>query len=296
MPLAAYADFDSSLTIDFDDLTRFVAAWYAKDYSQELGPSTGTMPHLLMEPDGDFSGRDLITFIRMWDWYSQYASPLAKATGEVPVISPDVSYEQSKLLIRLDKVKGLAAVHVQFTYPQDKVQLALELSDTYRYGLQLQRFWSEIGIAEFDLGLPAHTENDVEIQLRTEIQGRDAINVGIYIEAVDQKGRTIGQGETTIEVLPIPTEFALHQNYPNPFNPNTTIRYDLPKAGDVTLIVYDLLGREVVRLVDGYVEAGYYQVEWSGTSNLGQGLSTGIYFVRMATAEYSRSFKLLLLK
>ena len=120
--------------------------------------------------------------------------------------------------------------------------------------------------------------------------------MGIYVEAVDQKGRIIGQGETTIEVLPIPTEFALHQNYPNPFNPNTTIMYDLPKVGEVSLIVYDLLGREVVRLVDGYVEAGYHQVVWNGTGVRGRNLPSGIYIARLVAPECTKSIKMVLLK
>ena len=67
------------------------------------------------------------------------------------------------------------------------------------------------------------------------------------------------------EVLAIlPQSFALAQNYPNPFNPSTTLGFDLPVATVVTIIVYDLLGREVVRLMEGHLEPGYHQVQWDG--------------------------------
>ncbi len=74
------------------------------------------------------------------------------------------------------------------------------------------------------------------------------------------------------------TEYALEQNYPNPFNPATTIRYQLPEAGHVTLIVYDLLGREVATLINEIKEAGYYTATFDGSK-----LSSGIYFMRFVS-------------
>ncbi len=93
------------------------------------------------------------------------------------------------------------------------------------------------------------------------------------------------------ELDQLPTEFALHQNYPNPFNPVAAIRYDIPQGGVVSLIVYNILGREVVRLVDAYKEPGYHRVKWDG-----QGFASGIYIARLVTAEYSKSIKMVLLK
>ncbi len=232
----------------------------------------------------------------MWDWYSQYASPLAKIIADRPIISPEVSYENGRLLIHPEKLENLAALHLQITYPSDKVHLDPELSDSSSFGLQLERNWAKAGVTEIDLAMPIEPSNTIELQVNMEIIGREPVDIGVYIEAVDKDGRTIGQGETTIEVLPIPTEFALHQNYPNPFNPNTTIRYDLPKAGDVTLVVYDLLGREVARLLDGYLEAGYHQVEWNGKGRDRRELSSGVYIVRLVSPGYNKSIKLVLLK
>ena len=58
----------------------------------------------------------------------------------------------------------------------------------------------------------------------------------------------------------VPEQFALYQNYPNPFNPVTTINYDLPQQTQVNLLIYDILGREVVRLVSEEIPAGYQSV------------------------------------
>ncbi len=94
----------------------------------------------------------------------------------------------------------------------------------------------------------------------------------------------------------LPREFALHPNYPNPFNPSTTIRFDLPEAAEVRLVVYDLMGREVARLVDGQVAAGYQRVVWNGRDASGKNVPSGMYIARLVTPEYTKSIKLALLK
>ena len=94
----------------------------------------------------------------------------------------------------------------------------------------------------------------------------------------------------------VPETFTLQQNYPNPFNPVSTIQYDLPKGSEVSLIVYDILGREVVRLVDRDMTAGYHQAIWDGRTASGREVPTGLYIARLITPEYTRSIKMLLLR
>jgi hypothetical protein len=101
---------------------------------------------------------------------------------------------------------------------------------------------------------------------------------------------------TTLGIAPgstglTPKRFALHPAYPNPFNPATTIRYELPQAATVTLTIYDLLGREVATLAEGYTQSGTHETIWDAGS-----LPSGIYLVRMASPGYSKTIKLLLLK
>lgn len=98
------------------------------------------------------------------------------------------------------------------------------------------------------------------------------------------------------DLLTIPKIFDLEQNYPNPFNPVSTIQYEIPHASEVSLIVYDILGREVTRLVDGYMEPGYHQTQWDGRNVNGQELPSGIYIARLVTPEYTKSIKMVLLR
>lgn len=94
----------------------------------------------------------------------------------------------------------------------------------------------------------------------------------------------------------IPTQFALHQNSPNPFNPTTRISFDLPKAGDVKIAVFNVLGQRVTDLVDGYRDAGSYDVIWDGKDNSGATVASGMYFYKISTADFSETKKMLLLK
>jgi hypothetical protein len=94
----------------------------------------------------------------------------------------------------------------------------------------------------------------------------------------------------------IPDKFALHTNYPNPFNAVSTIRYDLPEASYVSMIVYDILGREVRSLVASYMEPGYHNAQWDGRNQSGSELASGIYIARLTTPEYTKSIKMVLLK
>jgi hypothetical protein len=79
--------------------------------------------------------------------------------------------------------------------------------------------------------------------------------------------------------------------YPNPFNPTTTIAYDLPRAGHISLRVFDLLGREVAVLKDGLVQAGSHRGRFDGTN-----LASGIYFARLDAGVFTQTKKLVLLK
>jgi hypothetical protein len=89
----------------------------------------------------------------------------------------------------------------------------------------------------------------------------------------------------------IPTSFSLSQNYPNPFNPATTIKYDLPQNSNVTLKVYDILGKEVATLVNENEQAGTYTVKFNANN-----LASGIYFYRINAGSFSQTKKFILMK
>lgn len=85
--------------------------------------------------------------------------------------------------------------------------------------------------------------------------------------------------------------FALYNNYPNPFNPSTNLTFSLLKSGDVSLIVYDILGREVARLVDEWLSPGAYHTIFDG-----ENIPSGVYIARLTAGDFHRTQKLLLIK
>ena len=88
----------------------------------------------------------------------------------------------------------------------------------------------------------------------------------------------------------IPKEFSLRQSYPNPFNPETTIRFDLPQQGVVTLVIYNILGQEVTHLIDHEVrQPGFYEVVWNGRNRNNYAVASGIYFYRIEVEAKGRS-------
>ncbi|MBZ0199224.1 MAG: hypothetical protein K8H86_05100 [Ignavibacteriaceae bacterium] len=93
---------------------------------------------------------------------------------------------------------------------------------------------------------------------------------------IDFDGVISYSDQISVDVSFIPTEYSLHQNFPNPFNPSTTIRYDLPEASRVKLVIYNALGEVVEEIVNEMQEVGYYEKVWNASSK-----ASGLYIVLM---------------
>jgi hypothetical protein len=89
----------------------------------------------------------------------------------------------------------------------------------------------------------------------------------------------------------VPDAFSLNQNYPNPFNPTTTISYTLKGSGNVSLIIYDITGKTIDKLVDSRQSAGTYQVEWQPANQ-----ASGVYFYRLNYENQSVVKKMMLIR
>ena len=102
--------------------------------------------------------------------------------------------------------------------------------------------------------------------------------------AVGQNGVILKLEPTLVGVekeFPLPEDFVLHQNYPNPFNPNTKISWQSPVGGWQTLKVYDILGNEVVTLLNEYKPAGIYEIEFNVARVSGPEIASGVYFYQL---------------
>jgi flagellar hook assembly protein FlgD len=88
----------------------------------------------------------------------------------------------------------------------------------------------------------------------------------------------------------------LHNDYPNPFNPITTLRYDLPENSLVTITIYDMLGRQVKKLINISQTAGYRTIQWNATNDEGKPISGGLYLYTIQAGEFRETKKMVLLK
>jgi len=108
----------------------------------------------------------------------------------------------------------------------------------------------------------------------------------------------VGNGFDTFGLsrIAVPEEFSFRSAYPNPFNPITTIRYQIPEKANVSLTIYDMVGKEIIKLVNEYQHEGLQEVSWDAKDNLGRPVSAGIYIYKMKAGEFVQNKKMVLLK
>ena len=119
------------------------------------------------------------------------------------------------------------------------------------------------------------------------------------VQLIGQDGQNIpvaakGDGSVALELIPM--QYALYQNFPNPFNPVTEIQFDVPDVSVLDLVVYNLMGQQVRRLVNGEIQAGYHRVVWDGLNDRGEQVSTGVYIYSLTSPSFHNTKKMVLLK
>ncbi len=130
-------------------------------------------------------------------------------------------------------------------------------------------------------------------------QGEDGYPVGDLYHWFPEKYEHWKSGEpnsTDDDELEVASTFKLAPAYPNPFNPTTTIKFYLPKKENITIEIYNLLGKKVRTLTHHSYQQGYHTVQWNGRDQLGNAVSSGVYFCRMSTKGFNQMTKLTLMK
>jgi len=117
-----------------------------------------------------------------------------------------------------------------------------------------------------------------------------------YSNAATAIREILGMDEPLPPADLLPETFALRAAYPNPFNPSTTIQYELPNTTDVTIQIYDLLGRNVWSHEESFKPAGYYSLEWNGVNQNGKQVASGVYLISFSTPEFRAVQKAVLIR
>ena len=127
------------------------------------------------------------------------------------------------------------------------------------------------------------------------MSGKDA-SISISYKGISGHGELVGQLTKSMTIENVPDEFFLGSNYPNPFNPSTKIHYGITSESKVLLTIFDMLGREVIRLVDEKQDAGYKTIAWNGTDAMGRHVGAGMYFYFLKAGDFRQTRKMILLK
>ncbi|MGH2574574.1 MAG: T9SS type A sorting domain-containing protein, partial [Ignavibacteria bacterium] len=120
-------------------------------------------------------------------------------------------------------------------------------------------------------------------------------NSGKFVVSDMQTGLWVFRFTGASGITPIsgepPKDFKLHQNFPNPFNPSTTIEFDISKSGNISLKIYDALGKEIETVFQGYQFAGKYSLNYNAKN-----LASGIYYYALRADDFSDVKKMVLVK
>ncbi len=153
----------------------------------------------------------------------------------------------------------------------------------------------------------ANSSGDAEFTFSVDKKapvGRDTT----LVATISTSASPLGNGQTWTKEIKVtvgaPKDYKLYDNFPNPFNPSTKIAFELPRASHVKLMIYDIVGREVVQVADADYPAGYTELTWNGMNKNGNAVASGVYFYRLvvsgvepvSTDKWSKVKKMMVLK
>ena len=142
---------------------------------------------------------------------------------------------------------------------------------------------------QYSYDLDAYANQSIRVAIQ-------CVSSDAFVFFVDDFAVTAPEGTPNNEDITPVTVTSLNSNYPNPFNPETTISYDMKSGGNVAIEVYNILGQKVKTLVNETKTAGNHTVVWNGSNDNNDKVASGIYFYKMKTDSYSKTYKMILMK
>jgi len=220
------------------------------------------------------------------------------AWDSYPKLLGDLYFGSQVVQMGLYRNSGPIEVSLKGYYRSDSVLYSktINFPDTVGGHRFVPRLWAKAKINHLLDLVAAYGETDelvnqvLDLSLRFQILTK---YTAFYVDPDDPNTTDFEDDQIN------PQKFALHQNFPNPFNPQTTIRYTLPSDAqlyDVTIKIYDMLGRLVMVLVKSKQGAGSYSVVWNGKDSFGNAVPSGVYLYAIKAGAYKETRKMILLK
>ncbi len=287
-----------SLAIDWIN-NRFGRHIYAANAVYRLYPNDGNwaVSEIIAQIDSarGYGGQGQ-TFYRaqsILDNYKNLTTTLQTGLYKYPANIPAMSWK--------DDIKPLAPQNISLT-TSDSLTWILSWGkpapasdgDTAVYYNVYQDTVTPVNISDITKMIKFRVVNDTSVTIT--LSSVPNSNIFFAVTAYDKGYNESLQAEAGIVFTSVkepvhPFDYSLEQNYPNPFNPSTKIKYHMPAAGNVTIKVFDVLGKEVTTLVDEYKSPGSYEVDFIANS-----LSSGIYFFRLVSGGFVETKKILLIR
>ncbi len=231
-----------------------------------LAPITGSCAYSITSTQNEFDRINALTRSTDNDLILSISSDMDVAGVQMDIIFDESSIE----FIGMEQTEISSDLNLEYTLVYDGVVRFILYPET-EYAIPAGEY--AILTLQFD-GLTRNSSSQGDIYIS------NPIFAGVGGFKID-----VGEEDS------IPLTFSLKSAYPNPFNPLTTLKYDLPEDGQVSLIIYDMLGREVTQLVNTFKEAGYYKIQWDGSSH-----ASGMYIVKMTSGVFTQTQKVMLVK
>jgi parallel beta-helix repeat protein len=302
--------------VDVNDLVKFSntfgrvdgQAGYKNDC--DFGPTDDWSRLGVPVPDNKIDFEDLMIFSMNWGIVTPLgigpvlaSEKLSEELGDLVAFEIVPSGENVVSIVLTNRAATLKGVHLIAEISDGEI---VKVERGSLFGSVSQLFFgtlpsttrdADICVSALGVEVPLTASGEVA---RLVLKPSGATAATVRIKALDLRNLDNEKYEVVVteevETPFAPNATALMQNFPNPFNPSTTLTFDVAKAGNVTIQVYDVSGRLVATLLNAYKEIGRHRVEWNGRNANGSLVPSGIYFYRMKAAGYDATKKMILVR
>jgi len=310
--------------IKANDISELISVFYdvGEDIvNYDIGPSTGIAPGLNINPDGIIDFEDLATFTQMWYWSSETFLNIDTVFSNYSImddnhfiIQPNIDHYQSNtnsypFAIMHNGFPGVNGFELKIEYDFEDIEVtSISLGDNVlsndNEAIQLDKHSKEKGL--YMVSTWSKNQNYIplngllaDLNVIRKNTNKTVFPIQLYFLPYYSK---YTKGSVMQYVLDIdinslmPKKISLSANYPNPFNPSTKIEFSINKPGLVTVKIFDVMGREIQTLVNGYFQPGTNIISWNGKNHSGKRVGAGLYIYQLETYQTRISKKMVLMK
>jgi len=302
--------------INFADQMIFTLGWNGKDGVQDpisdLGPTTGTVPNLLPNPDAQWGVDDLLAFTLMHSWAASAEKSRPVVRGE-SVAGQATALTASQLQLpkagefmtvdlKVENVTDLCGALLNLGYDPDQLELIDVENGGFLNGQSGSLFfhrdgegWLEVAATRLDKQNPGVDGSGVVARAIFRILGENAGEFDLNYDLRSSDGTVLARGARNAGAFEGgPVGFKLYAPKPNPAHGSGNVVFSIPAATHVSLEVYDVSGRQLRSLVNGRREAGFHVASFDGRDAAGNLLPAGVYFYRLQAGPDQSTQKLIL--